>query len=141
MSSSSHHALRFEHPDLEASGRYSGLRFSADGRIDTVEGADSVRQSIMLLLSTKPGERVMRPEYGCPLHRLMFAGNNTTTAGLAIHYVRSAIERWEPRVEIVHLDAGQNEHRPEMLDIFLEYRIGATQQRDRLTFSLNLTAE
>lgn len=135
------HALRFEHPDLEASDPYGGLRFSAGGRIDTVAGSDSVRQAILLLLSTRPGERVMRPEYGCPLHRLMFAENNTTTAGLAIHYVRSAIERWEPRVEIVTLDAGQNPRQPELLDIFLEYQVRIPRQRDQLTFSLNLTAE
>jgi len=134
-------ALRFEHPDLGASDRQGGLQFSANGRLDTVAGSDSVRQALLLLLSTRPGERVMRPEYGCPLHRLTFAENNTTTAGLAIHYVRSAIDRWEPRVEIISLDAEQNPHRPEVLDIFLKYRARPTQQRDQLTFSLNLTAE
>lgn len=134
-------ALRFEHPDLDAPDQDGGLRFSAGGGIETVAGSASVRQALLLLLSTRPGERVMRPEYGCPLHRLMFAENNATTAGLAIHYVRSAIERWEPRVEILTLDAGQNPRRPELLDIVLEYRVRSTRQRDQLTFSLNLTGE
>lgn len=141
MNAPSDHALRFEHPDLDASDQYGGLRFSAGGGIETVVGSTSVRQALLLLLSTRPGERVMRPEYGCPLHRLMFAENNATTAGLAIHYVRSAIERWEPRVEILTLDAGQNPRRPELLDIFLEYRVHSTRQRDQLAFSLNLTEE
>lgn len=141
MSRSSNRALRFDHPDIEATDRKGGLQFSADGGIDTITGPDAIRQALLLLLSTRPGERVMRPEYGCPLHRLMYAENNTTTAGLAIHYVRSAIERWEPRVEIVRLDAEQPPQRPERLDIVLDYRVRATQQRDQLTFSLNLTAE
>lgn len=141
MTPSPSQALRFDHPDLDVSDRHGGLQFSAEGRVDTVAGSDSVRQSILLLLSTRPGERVMRPEYGCPLHRLMFAENNPTTAGLAIHYVRSAISRWEPRVEIVTLDADQNSRKPEVLEIFLSYRVRSTQQRDQLTFSLNLTAE
>lgn len=140
MSPSPDHALRFDHPDRGASSR-PGLRFAADGRIEAVEGRESVRQAIMLLLSTVPGERVMRPAYGCPLHRLMFAENNATTAGLAIHYVRSAIERWEPRVEIVALDAGQNARRPELLDVLLEYRLRSGRQPDQLSFSLNLNAE
>ena len=140
MSPALHHALRFDHPDLGSAAPHPGLRFAADGRIEAVAAGDSVRQAILLLLSTAPGERVMRPAYGCPLHRLMFAENNATTAGLAIHYVRSAIERWEPRVEIVTLDAGQNAHRPELLDVVLEYRLRSGRQSDQLSFSLNLTA-
>ena len=59
-------------------------------------GPDAVRQSILLLLSTRPGERVMRPDNGCDLYRLAFAPSDDMTAGLAIHYVRQAVERWEP---------------------------------------------
>ena len=68
-------------------------------------GDEAVRQSILLLLSTIPGERVMRPTYGCHLHRLVFWPNDDTTAGLAIHYVRRAVERFEPRVEVIRVDA------------------------------------
>ena len=57
----------------------------------TVEGDDAVRQAILLLLTTRPGERVMRRTYGSLLHRLVFAPNDDTTAGLAIHYVRQAL--------------------------------------------------
>lgn len=141
MNASPDRALRFDHPDLDVSEGDGGLQFSADGRVESVAGSDSIRQAILLLLSTRPGERVMRPEYGCPLHRLMFAENNATTAGLAIHYVRRAINRWEPRVEIVMIDADQHSQQPEVLEIFLSYRVPSTQQRDQLTFSLNLTAE
>ena len=54
-----------------------------------------------------------------------------TTAGLAIHYVRQAIARWEPRVEVVHLDAGRNPDAPETLDIFLRYRVRGSSGRAR----------
>ena len=119
----------------------AGLRLSVRGGIDMVEGDDAVRQSILLLLSTRPGERVMRPEYGCDLYRLMFAPNDDTTAGLAIHYVRRALERWEPRIAIQRLDAGANLQRPELLDIVLEYRVRATQRTDQLEATLDLTGE
>jgi len=102
---------------------------------------ESIRQSLLLLITTVPGERVMRPEYGCYLYRLIFMPNDYTTAGLAIHYVKQAIDRWEPRVEVVSLDAGQNPDDPGRLDVILEFRIRATQQLDRVTVSLNLTGE
>ena len=133
-----HRAWRFLHPDLDVPEAVAGLAISARGAIEMVDGDASVRQSLVLLLSTRPGERVMRPQYGCDLHRLVFAPNDDTTAGLAIHYVRRAVERWEPRVEIVSLDAGQNPERPELLDILLEYRVRATQHEDQVAFSVNL---
>ncbi len=131
-------AWQFLHPDLDAHGGLAGLQISARGGAEMVEGDDSVRQAILLLLSTVPGERVMRPDYGCHLHRLVFSPNDDTTAGLAIHYVRRALERWEPRIEILALDAGRNAERPELLDISLEYRVRATQRAGELTFSLNI---
>ncbi len=131
-------AWRFLPPDFDAPDAGAGLQITARGSIATVEGADSVRQSILLLLSTMPGERVMRPEYGCDLHRLVFAPNDDTTAGLVIHYVQRALERWEPRIEIVRLDAGRNAERPTLLDVRLAYRVLATQRVETLTFSLNL---
>jgi uncharacterized protein len=133
-------AWRFVHPDLDpsAAGRPAGLQL-ADRKPEMVTGTEAVRQSILLLLSTRPGERVMRPEYGCDLHRLAFAPNDAMTAGLAIHYVRQAVERWEPRAEIVNVDAGRDPDAPERLNILLEYRLPATQQMDQLFFSLDLT--
>jgi hypothetical protein len=131
-------AWRFVHPDFDDSESEAGLQITPRGSLATVEGTDSVRQSILLLLSTMPGERVMRPEYGCDLHRLVFAPNDDTTAGLVIHYVQRALERWEPRIEIVRLDAGRNAGQPALLDVSLEYRVLATQRVEALTFSLNL---
>lgn len=118
-----------------------GLRISLRGGIETVQDHEAIRQGLMLLLSTRPGERVMRPEYGCDLHRLIFSPNDETTAGLAIHYVRRAVERWEPRVEIVGIDAGPNPDRPGRLDIRLDYRIRSTRRTDRIEFPVHLTGE
>ena len=87
-------ALRFEHPDFAAAGGPTGLALSATGALDTVQGDAAVRQALLLLLTTAPGERVMRPDYGCDLRKLVFSPNDDTTAGLAIHYVRRAVEAW-----------------------------------------------
>ena len=129
---------RFLYPDLDAPEDAAGLRFTRRGSVEMVEGPEATRQAILLLISTRPGERVMRPDYGCLLHKLLFSPNDDTTAGLAIHYVQQAIERWEPRIEIMRLDASRDPHAETHLNILLEYRIKATQQIDLLSFAMNL---
>lgn len=132
---------RFVHPDLDAprgaEGRH-GLDLSPGGGIARVDGEEAVRQAILLLLTTRPGERVMRPSYGCDLHRLAFAPNDATTHGLAIHYVRRALERWEPRIDLLRVDAHADPTDPSRLLVFLEYRVRATQRTDRLTHAFDL---
>lgn len=135
-SPSTHPAPSVDVPEAEA-----GLRLNGHGGVAMVEGSDAIRQSILLLLSTVPGERVMRPDYGCNLHWLLFSPNDDSTAGLAIHYVRQALERWEPRIDILKLDAERNQDYAERLDITLHYRVRAIQQVEQLTFSLSLAGE
>lgn len=114
-----------------------GLTLTPAGHPTMITDGEAVRQAILLLLTTMPGERVMRPDYGCPLQRLMFAPNDATTAGLAMHYVRQALTRWEPRIEILRLDAGPavDEGR---LTVILEYRLRSTGRRDALEMHLDL---
>lgn len=133
-------AIRFAHPDLDRDDE-PGLHLSPTGGLALVAGDAAVRQAILLLLSTRPGERVMRPLYGCNLHRILFWPNDNTTAGLAIHYVRQAVERWEPRVQILRIDAERNPVDPARLDCRLEYRVRATQAVDELNVSISLTEE
>ena len=141
MNGTRYRAWQFVHPDLDVQGHSPGLQITSRGRVKMVEGTAAIRQGLMLLLSTAPGERVMRPDYGCDLHRLVFSPNDDTTAGLAIHYVRRALERWEPRIDILHLDATPDSQRPELLEISLAYRIRATAQVDELSLSLSLLGE
>ena len=84
---------------------------------------DLVRESILIILGTAPGERVMRPYFGCDIHELLFAPNNVNTAGLAAHYVVEALEKWEPRVEDVFADANPDPIEPHKLIIDIKYKI------------------
>ncbi len=127
---------RFGHPDLDELP--AGLFVDNTGRLSLVSGDDAVRQSLLLLLSTRPGERVMRPDYGCLLGTLVFSPNDDTTAGLAIHYVRQAVERFEPRAVVVRVDAGPDPLRPEQLDVVLDYRPIAGGPVDTITMTLPL---
>jgi phage baseplate assembly protein W len=135
----SYRAWRFVHPDLDIPQTETGMQVDIRGGVAMVEGRASVRQAIFLLLTTRPGERVMRPDYGCELYRVAFMNNDDTTAGLAIHWVRVALLRWEPRIEILSLDANRNPEVAELLDVTLEYRVKLTLQGDQLRFSVPLT--
>jgi phage baseplate assembly protein W len=130
-------AFRFAGAGFDTLGP-GGLSTTPTGQVAMVGGDDSIRQALMLLLSTVPGERLMRPDYGSYLHRLLFASNDQTTAGLAIHYVRQAIRRWEPRVSIVDIDANIDPDIDSQLNITLTYRVLATLSMDTLMYPLDL---
>jgi hypothetical protein len=133
-------AWRFAFRPVDQLREGGGLLPSARGGIELVAEADAVRQSILMLMATRPGERVMRPEYGCHLFRLAFSPNDDTTAGLAIHYVKVALERWEPRVEVVELDAHRGIEHPSRLDIRLQYRVRRQAGLETLNMSYDLHA-
>jgi Bacteriophage baseplate protein W len=128
-------AWRFIHPDLAAPPG-SGLHADAAGGIEMVTGDRSIYQAVLLLISTRPGERVMRPGYGCDISPFLFAPNDDTTAGLAIHFVRQAVERWEPRVDVLGVDAVRDELDPEVLRITLSYRVRATLAEAAVTLDV-----
>jgi Bacteriophage baseplate protein W len=130
---------RFHVPPYDAPpGEPVGLAIGPGGGIDTVADDEAIRQSLMLLISTSPGERVMRPEYGCDLARLVFSPSDATTAGLAIHFVRQAVERWEPRVEVLRVDAGLDPEEATRLEIVLDYRVRATLRADSVVVGVDL---
>jgi uncharacterized protein len=133
--------LRFVHPDLDSPVSGVGLVTTPAGRLAWVGGEQTVRQALLLLLSTRPGERILRPEYGCDLHRLVFEPNDETTAGVVLHHVRRAIERWEPRVEILDLDAGPDPEEPGRLDVVLEYRVRFLAGTHQLRWSIPMLGE
>ncbi len=67
------------------------------------DGADKVSQSILLLLETEPGERIMRPEYGCGLRRYLMKPNASGTRALMAHDIERALAKWEPRIAVTHV--------------------------------------
>ncbi|WP_208348322.1 type VI secretion system baseplate subunit TssE [Pseudaestuariivita rosea] len=109
-----------------------GLTAGSNGALQMVEEADAVRQSLMTLLSTRPGERVMRPDYGCDLERLAFAGHGHTTEMLASLLIRRAIQRFEPRAENLQVQAKADPEDPSRLMIDIDYTVRRRQQQDHL---------
>lgn len=76
------------------------LRTDPTGRVALVGGRQEIEESIRLILMTAPGERPMRPEFGCAVHDYVFAPADAATAGDIAYAVRVALDRWEPRIEL-----------------------------------------
>jgi uncharacterized protein len=93
--------------------RFPVARDGAAGRFSVAEYEASVDDAIHIILSTALGERVMRPTFGCGIQDLVFAPNSAATRGMAEHYVREALMRWEPRIDVLDVKAvtsgGQDE--------------------------------
>jgi phage baseplate assembly protein W len=111
------------------------------GQIALVDGPTEIEQAIRIVLYTAPGQRVMRPEFGCRLHELVFAPNNSQTAGLAERYVREALGRWEPRIDLDQVRAMPDELNRALLTIEIKYRIKATHSSRSLVYPFYLLPE
>jgi phage baseplate assembly protein W len=88
-------------------------------------GIARVEESIRMILGTQYGERIMRPAFGANLKSLIFAANNATTASLAAYYVKDALDRWEPRIDVLDVLVTNNVTQ-DRLDIEIRYRLRAT---------------
>jgi phage baseplate assembly protein W len=104
------------------------------GGIATSDLDEGIRQSIHIILGTAPGERVMRPSFGCSIHDLVYAPNNLNTASLAAHFCVEALSKWEPRIEEVEAHADPSDDDPNRLDIIIKYKVRATNSSRNLVY-------
>ena len=83
----------------------------------------SVEESIRIILSTTPGERIMRPDFGCAINEMVFSPNSPRTVTQAVHYVEQAIIRWEPRVILKKVTGEFDQMNPVCVNIHIDYEI------------------
>jgi phage baseplate assembly protein W len=85
-----------------------------------VEGPDKVRQAIRIILDTEPGERIMRPSFGCGLQRYFMKPNTVATRTLIEHDVRLALASWEPRIDVRDVSVSSGDD-PALVEIAISY--------------------
>jgi Bacteriophage baseplate protein W len=110
------------------------MRVDQSGSLAMTSGADDIDASMRVVLLTAPGERVMRPLFGCRVWDLMFEPINANTLGLMADAVREAIGRWEPRVDLEDVDLDVDPAQPGRVLINLTYRVRATNDRRNLVY-------
>jgi len=117
--------------DFLGSGWYFPLCIFNEG-LALSEGDQDILQSILIILGTIPGERVMLPEFGCSINDLVFAPANSVTATLAENYVTDALQRWEPRISDIEVNTTYDSNVPSKLNV----NIGYTVRRSNVTQNL-----
>ncbi len=123
-----------EPADFLGSGWAFPVGVDARGRIALARRERDVEEAMQMILLTPPGQRVMRPEFGCRIHDLLFAPNDATTAGLAAYYVEEALGRWEPRIDVTDVTAGPDPDNADRLLVEIRYQIKATLDERTLVF-------
>ena len=91
------------------------LQVTPGGQIAQARYEQRIEESIYLILSTAKGERVMLPEFGCGIHDLVFAPNNSTTIAVVVQTVREALVAFEPRIDVLDISAERAPEEPKLL--------------------------
>jgi phage baseplate assembly protein W len=120
--------------DVLGSGLAFPLQVDHRGALALAHGEDDIEQAIGVILGTAPGERPMRPEFGCEVHDLVFDTIDAAMVGRMDAAVRMALDRWEPRIEVTGLEADLSLVDQGRLDVTIFYRVRATNHQRNLVY-------
>jgi phage baseplate assembly protein W len=104
------------------------------GLVASCEHEEDIRQSITIILGTVRGERVMRPDFGCGIHELVFEVMDSASLQRVRSLVDEALTRYEPRIEINGINIDPDGETAGVMRIELEYRVRLTNQVDNLVY-------
>lgn len=104
----------------------------------TSDGESAIRQSIQMIISTRPGERIMRPDFGCDIHDLVFGVNDGSTAAAACQSIRRALQIWEPRIDVLDVYPIAAPDEPRLLTLTVDYQVRLTNTRSNLVYPFYL---
>jgi phage baseplate assembly protein W len=110
------------------------IRVNGRGGLSWSEGDRSVAEAIWIILSTPKKSRVMEPDFGCAAHDLVFAPNNPNTRALMEAEVARALTRWEPRIDVLRVEAAAHAETPNTLLVRVDYRIRANNAVNNVVY-------
>ena len=120
--------------DIIGSGLAFPLRVDAHGGLALSHQDQDVEEAIAVIVGTAPGERPMRPEFGCGIHDYVFETIDSRAIGRIEYEVRLALERWEPRIEVLDVSVDSSfAERGELL-IEILYSLQATNDMRNLVY-------
>lgn len=102
---------------------------------------NEISQAIYVILSTYPGERVMRPEFGCRIHDYVFAPANAATAAGIEAAAKEAILNWEPRVTLTSVKATPDPDADGLMMVEIKYELKSSRDPRALIFPFYLLPE
>jgi uncharacterized protein len=108
------------------------------GRLGWSQAEQSIEEAIWIILSTAAGERVMLPDFGCGLPEFVFRPAQEVRE-LAATLARQALVRWEPRIDVLDVDAASEDGEPNLVLIRITYRVRSTNAVNNLVYPFSLT--
>jgi uncharacterized protein len=120
--------------EIIGSGLAFPLQVDRRGGIALARDETDVEQAIELILATAPGERPMRPEFGCGVHDFVFDSIDAKTVGKMELAIRDALDRWEPRVVVETVEFNLDEVGDGRLIIDIGYRVRVTNTMRNLVY-------
>ena len=117
------------------------VQLNPRGQIALAIGERDIEQSIRIVLETVPGERVMRPEFGCQAKQLLFAPKNAATQGLLVRYIETALTRWEPRVEVIGVNILDDQSHDGAWLVEINYLIKTTHDTRSIVYPFYIEEE
>ena len=118
--------------EIIGSGLAFPLQVDRRGGIALARDETDIEQAIELILGTAPGERPMRPEFGCGVHDFVFDSIDANTIGRMEDAIRKALERWEPRIHVLDVSFDLSQAGNGLLTIDIGYRVRATNTERNL---------
>ncbi|WP_109302614.1 GPW/gp25 family protein [Aquimarina sp. AU474] len=106
--------------------------------VKMISDEEDIKSSLEILLSTRLGERVMVPQYGCNLDELLFENLNRTLVTYVIELIKTAILYHEPRIDVDRIDISESDVLQGELFIKVEYTVRATNSRNNVVFPFYL---
>lgn len=117
------------------------LQFNPRGQIALAAGERDIVQAIQLILSTMPGERVMRPEFGCQAWELVYSPIDADTISLMANYVTEALDRWEPRISVDSVESFRDPADDGTLLVQIQYTVKATHDPRSIVYPFFIVDE
>lgn len=115
------------------------LQVTPSGSIATSSEEQKIEESILLVLSTAPGERLMLPDFGCGIHDLVFSPNNSSTVTTVVDLVRRALTKYEPRIDVIDVTAETSTEQRNLLLIRVDYRVRDNNAMANLVYPFFIT--
>jgi uncharacterized protein len=115
------------------------LAVGPDGGLRLAAGEASITQSIWLILSTAPGERVMNSEFGCGIQNLVFAPNTSATHAQVAHHVEESLLRFEPRIDVLDVRVETRGDLDNVLLVAIDYRVRENNALNNLVYPFYIT--
>lgn len=133
-------------PDAEKSFLGTGWSFppaftKEPAQVQMVSDAKDIEQSIHIILNTTPGERIMQPEFGCDLKRLVFEINDSTLIATFNHIIYHALLNFEPRINNITTEILEREELNGVLYLQINYQIITTNTRHNIIYPFYLHGE